>query len=104
VSKTNHKSKNMQTETIHITPYRTYAWVLIGLLFLTFVTITVTWIDLSALTVLVAMLIASAKAYIVLAYFMHLKFESSLFRVLVIVVLSIYVLVIALTFFDYLFR
>ena len=104
MSKTNHKSKNMQTETIHITPYRTYAWVLIGLLFLTFVTITVTWIDLSALTVLVAMLIASAKAYIVLAYFMHLKFESSLFRVLVIVVLSIYVLVIALTFFDYLFR
>ena len=60
--------------------------------------------DRSALTVLVAMLIASAKAYIVLAYFMHLKFESSLFRVLVIVVLSIYVLVIALTFFDYLFR
>jgi len=94
----------MQTETIHITSYRTYTWVLVGLLFLTFVTITVTWINLSALTVLVALAIASVKAYIVLAYFMHLKFESSLFRVLVIVVLAIYVLVIGLTFFDYLLR
>lgn len=94
----------MSSETIHITSYRTYGWVLISLLFLTFITVTVTWIDLSALTVLVAMLIASVKAYIVLAYFMHLKFESSLFRVLVIVVLSIYALVIGLTFFDYLAR
>jgi hypothetical protein len=35
---------------------------------------------------------------------MHLKFESSLFRVLVIVVLSIYALVIGLTYIDYLAR
>ena len=94
----------MTAESVHITSYRTYLWVLIALLFLTFVTITVTWIDLSALTVLVALVIASVKAYIVLTYFMHLKYETSLFRVLVIVVLSIYVLVIGLTFFDYLLR
>lgn len=94
----------MHTETIHVTTYRSYAWVLIALLTLTFITITVTWIDLSALTVLVAMIIASVKAYIVLAYFMHLKFESSLFRVFVGMVLAIYVLVIILTFFDYLMR
>lgn len=94
----------MSSESIHITPYRTYGWVLISLLFLTLVTVTVTWIDLSALTVLVAMLIASVKAYIVLAWFMHLKYESSLFRVLVTVVLAIYALVIGLTFFDYLAR
>ena len=89
---------------MHITSYQTYAWVLIALLTLTFVTITVTWIDLSALTVLVAMIIASVKAYIVLTWFMHLKFESSLFRVFVIMVLTIYALVIILTFFDYLMR
>ncbi|MCX6306138.1 MAG: cytochrome C oxidase subunit IV family protein [Bacteroidetes bacterium] len=94
----------METETVHITPYRAHAWVLITLLALTFLTITVTWIDLSALTVLVAMLIASVKAYIVLTYFMHLKFESSLFRVFVIMVLAIYVLVILFTLSDYLFR
>jgi cytochrome c oxidase subunit IV len=94
----------MIDETVHVTPYRTYAWVLIGLMSLTFLTITVTWIDLSSITVLVAMLIASVKAYIVLSRFMHLKFESSLFRAFVIMVLAIYGLVIIGTFADYLFR
>ena len=94
----------MDTETVHITPYRTYAWVLIALLAFTFLTITVTWIDLSALTVFVALTIATIKAGVVLTYFMHLKFESSLFRVFVIMVLAIYVLVILFTLSDYLFR
>jgi cytochrome c oxidase subunit 4 len=94
----------MHNETVHISSYRAHAWVLITLLALTFVTITVTWVDLSALTVAVAMLIASVKAYIVLTYFMHLKFESSLFRVFVFMVLAIYVLVILFTLSDYLFR
>ena len=94
----------MDAEQKHITSYSTYWWVLIILLVMTFLTITVTWIDLSALTVLVAMVIATFKAGTVLTYFMHLKYESSLFRVLVIMVLSIYVLVIGLTFFDYLMR
>lgn len=77
---------------------------LITLLAFTFITITVTWIDLSALTVAVALMIASVKAYIVLTYFMHLKFESSIFRVFVAMVLLIYVLVIVFTLSDYLFR
>ena len=94
----------MHAETVHITPYRTHAWVLITLLTLTFITITVTWIDLSALTVLVALVIASVKAYLVLTNFMHLKFESSLFRVFIGMVLAIYVLVILFTLSDYLFR
>jgi len=94
----------MLSETTHVTPYRTYMVVLITLLVLTSLTITVTWIDLSAFTVLSALLIASFKAGIVMKYFMHLKFESSLFKILVIMVLSIYILVIILLFFDYLFR
>ena len=94
----------MYPETVHITSYRTHLWILITLLALTFVTITVTWIDLSALTVLVALVIASVKAYLVLTNFMHLKFESSLFRVFIGMVLAIYVLVILFTLSDYLFR
>jgi cytochrome c oxidase subunit 4 len=94
----------MQTEEKHITDFRVYILVLLGLLLLTLVTITVTWIDLSALTVLIALLIASVKAVIVLTYFMHLKFESTLFRALVAMVLAIYTLVIALTFADYIMR
>jgi len=94
----------MSNEAVHITPYRTHAWVLITLLAFTFVTITVTWIDLSALTVAVALLIATVKATIVLTWFMHLKFESTLFRAFVFMVLFIYVLVILFTLADYLFR
>ena len=94
----------MSSDSVHFTPYRTHGWVLVTLLILTLVTITVTWIDLSALTVAVALLIASVKAYIVLTYFMHLKFESGLFRMFVGMVLLIYVLVILFTLSDYIFR
>jgi cytochrome c oxidase subunit IV len=94
----------MLAKKAHITDYRVYLWVLLGLLMLTTITITVTWIDLSALTVLIALVIASVKAGIVITWFMHLRFESGLFKALVIMVLSIYALVIFLTFFDYLLR
>ena len=94
----------MHSEQVHITDYKVYGWVLLVLLVLTTITITVTWIDLSALTVLVALVIATIKVGIVLTWFMHLKFENSLYRILVIMVLSIFVLVIALMFFDYLLR
>jgi cytochrome c oxidase subunit 4 len=94
----------MTNTEIHITEYRVYGWVLFALLVLTTITITVTWIDLSALTVLVALVIASVKSFIVLRYFMHLKFESHMFTVFVVMVLAIYLLVIILTFFDYLLR
>jgi cytochrome c oxidase subunit 4 len=53
---------------------------------------------------MVALIIASVKSFIVLRYFMHLKFESRMFTVFVVMVLSIYVLVIGLTFIDYLMR
>jgi len=94
----------MTNAEIHITNYRVYGWVLLALLVLTTLTVTVTWIDLSALTVLIALVIASVKSFVVLRYFMHLRFESRLFTIFVLMVLSIYVLVIILTFFDYLTR
>ncbi|MDP1621460.1 MAG: cytochrome C oxidase subunit IV family protein [Bacteroidales bacterium] len=94
----------MHPETVHITPYRSHAWVLITLLTFTVITVTVTWIDLSALTVFIALLIASVKSFIVLTYFMHLKYESTLFRVFVFIVLFIYVLVILFTLADYAYR
>ncbi len=94
----------MNGETKHILNYSVYGKVVTALLALTFLTVTVTWIDLSALTVFIALIIASVKSSLVLTWFMHLKFESRLFRVFLIMVLSIYVLVILLTFADYLFR
>lgn len=88
----------------HITSYFTNGKILIVLLFLTFITVTVTSFDLGALTVTVALLIACIKAYTVLTYFMHLKYESAVFRYMVMGVLLLFALIIGFTFFDYAFR
>jgi cytochrome c oxidase subunit IV len=88
----------------HITPYRTYGIILVTLLFLTAITITVTWVDAGQLAVAVALGIACIKAGLVLFYFMHLKFDILLFRILVGVVFLLIIVVFVITFFDYLFR
>lgn len=88
----------------HITPYLTHGRVLVALLSLTFITIAVTAFHLGALTVAVALLIACVKGFIVLTFFMHLKYEKPVFRILVGGVFLLFFLIIAITFFDYAFR
>ena len=94
----------MFSEVKHITEYPLYGKVLIGLLVLTTFTILIPWLDLTGFTALIALLLATTKAGIVMTYFMHLKFEYILIKVFVIMVLVIYVSVILLTFSDYIFR
>jgi cytochrome c oxidase subunit 4 len=94
----------MINEEKHITGYPVYAKVLTVLLVLTSLTILVPWLDLTAFTVLIALILASTKAGIVLTYFMHLKMEGMIFKIFVIMVLAIYASVIVLTFSDYVFR
>ena len=67
----------------HITPFKTYAIVYISLLILTVITVAASRIDLgmNIINVIVAMLIASAKAMIVILWFMHQKYETNLNRV-----------------------
>jgi cytochrome c oxidase subunit 4 len=94
----------MISEVKHITGYPLYGKVLVGLLVLTTFTILVPWLDLTAFTALIALVLASTKAGIVMTYFMHLKVEDILLKILVIMVLTIYVSVILLTLSDYIFR
>ncbi|MGA3013690.1 MAG: cytochrome C oxidase subunit IV family protein [Bacteroidales bacterium] len=94
----------MISEEKHIVEYPLYGKVLIGLLVLTSLTILFPWLNLTALTALIALILASTKAGIVMTYFMHLKMEYSLLKILVIMVLLIYITVILLTFSDYIFR
>ena len=94
----------MINEEKHITGYPVYTKVLTVLLVLTSLTILVPWLDLTAFTVLIALILASTKAGIVLSYFMHLRMEGVLFKTLVTMVLLIYASVIVLTFSDYVFR
>ena len=94
----------MISEAEHITEYPLYGKVLVGLLVLTTFTILIPWLNLTAFTALIALVLASTKAGIVMTYFMHLKVEYILLRILVIMVLAIYASVIFLTFSDYFFR
>lgn len=88
----------------HITSYKTLGIILIILLTLTFITIEVTSINLAAWSVGVALLIACIKVYLVLSYFMHLKYESALLKLLVGMVFLLFALVIIITYVDYLNR
>ncbi len=78
--------------------------VLIILLILTTLSILAIKIHLGAFTVALALIIASVKVTIVLTYFMHLKFENSLLRIMVGGVFLLFAVIIAITFIDYYFR
>ena len=88
----------------HIIPYRTFLLVLIALLIFTFISIGVTSYNLGPVTVLTALLLATAKTVLVLTYFMHLKYDVKMFAILVTAVLALIGVVIFITFLDYLFR
>ena len=92
------------SDTHHIVPYRTYALILLALLVLTGTSVAVTQIELTRWSTIVALLLASTKSAIVLAIFMHLKFDQMVYKVMALFVLMVIIAVIVLTFFDYGFR
>ncbi len=91
-------------EKSHIMSYRTLITVLIFLILLTLTSVAVTQIYLGALTVALALIIATIKSSLVLRYFMHLKFDSRMFTIGVIAVALLIASVIIITFLDYLYR
>ncbi len=95
---------HQNTHSTHITPYITLAKVLVVLIALTLVTVEITSFDLKAWNVTVALLIACVKGYLVLSYFMHLKYESMLIKILVGMVILLFAIIIIITYIDYLFR
>ena len=66
----------------HIIPLKTYVQVLSALLVLTVLTVLVAQVDFGAFNALIAMGIATLKAGLVLAYFMHLKYDDRLYLVI----------------------
>lgn len=76
----------------HIIPLKTFVNVLIALLILTVITVAAAQVDFGALNTFVAMGIASVKAGLVLAYFMHLKYDDKLY--LLIFFLGIFFLIV----------
>jgi cytochrome c oxidase subunit 4 len=74
------------------------------LLFLTALTISITMIHLSTFTVTVALSIASIKGFLVMYYFMHLRYEKKIFKVVGFGVVIFFGVIVLITFLDYLYR
>jgi cytochrome c oxidase subunit 4 len=85
----------------HIVPTGTYTAVWLALLILLAATISVAKLRLLAqFSVLGSLVIASVKAGLVLAFFMHLKYEGRFLKGMLTIALSALTLLIGLTFVD----
>ena len=71
----------------HIVPYRTYGLILFLLLILTSITVLVTQIELSTWSTVVALTLAGLKTSLVLAIFMHLKFDQPIYRIMAVAII-----------------
>ena len=71
-------SHNHDSNETHVVPFNTFLYIFLALLVLTVITVAVSRIDLGAMNIVVAMLVASLKATLVVLFFMHLKYENPL--------------------------
>jgi cytochrome c oxidase subunit 4 len=94
----------MSEHETHVVPYKSNVLIWIDLLIMTFVTIEIAQFDFHDLTVVIALLVASIKTYLVGYYFMHLKFENQMFRIFVGIMAFVFIAFMAILFFDYSFR
>ena len=96
------KENNVQHE--HSPSYGIYILVWLGLLALTGLTVAVAGMNIGRFTVATAIIIACAKAFLVLSIFMHLRSEGKTFSVFVIVALFFLAISFILLFADYSFK
>ena len=94
------------TQEHHLLTDSTCLWVWLGLCILTAITVGVAQIDLRTglMHVLVAMIVATAKAALVILWFMHMKYESKAIRLMVFMAFLILAICISFTFFDVAYR
>ena len=84
--------------------YKTYLNVILVLLALTVVTVLVSLVDFGFFNLLIAMGIATAKAALVLMYFMHLKYDDKSYLVIFLVGLFLLVIIFLFSSFDIITR
>jgi cytochrome c oxidase subunit 4 len=82
----------------------TYLLVWVLLVLLTALTVGVSYVDMKRLAVVAALVIATAKACLVVLYFMHVRYEPRLVAIMVAVGLAALAVFLGLTFTDILYR
>ncbi len=84
----------------HIVPFKVNMAVGITLLILTAVTVWVAQFDFGAMNMIVAMTVATVKAGLVVAYFMHLRYDNRFFFTMLLVCLIALTVFIVFTMID----
>lgn len=93
------------TEKAHkVIKYSTFIYVWLALVALTWLTVAVAGMHMGRLSLISPFIIASMKAFLVVAFFMHLKYETGLFKLFVGVALATMFVVIWLVYSDIAFR
>ncbi len=85
----------------HISPVSLYITIFLALMVLTGVTVAAAFVDLGQFNFLVAMIIAVFKASLVVWYFMHVKYQSSLTKLTVATGLFFLAILLGLMLVDY---
>lgn len=85
-------------------PYSKYLMVWLTLVLLTGITIMVAGLQVGGWSVFGAIFIAAIKGTLVLFYFMHLRYESGLFKIALTVAVLTLAVIMVLTFADVSFR
>lgn len=88
----------------HVPSYGSYIMVWLGLVALTAITITIAGIHLGSLTLTVALIIATIKTIFVGYYFMHLKYDTPITKIFILICVGIFLIFWILTFSDLSFR
>ena len=88
----------------HIVPLKVYFLIFVALLSMTALTIQIAFVDLGHLNIYAAMTIAVIKALLVVMFFMHLRYSSSLTKLFVAAGILWFAVLIALTASDYFTR
>lgn len=88
----------------HITPYRTYLFILFCLISFTLVSVYVTTIELGSWSVFTALALATIKSFLVLMWFMHVKYDKLYLKMFIFLIFAVYIAIIIITFFDYSYR
>jgi cytochrome c oxidase subunit 4 len=90
----------------HISSYHDLFGVWAALITLTIMTVTVSvyGADIYTMSVLTALLIASTKVLVVAFYFMHLKYDAKIYRIMIALVLVLFTSFLVLTIIDYITR
>lgn len=85
----------------HVTPLKVYIGIFLTLMVLTGVTVAVAYVNLGEMNKIVALGIASFKATLVVLYFMHVKYQSRLTKLIVVTGFFFLAILLGLTMVDY---